>query len=62
MPSKYRTIQDAITALDDLPTTDPAVLAWALARLIDRRVWQVRVARFGVCVYPIGREPEDMFP
>ena len=52
MPSKYRTTQDAINALGHEPLTDPAVLAWALARVVDGRVWEVRVARFGVCIYP----------
>jgi len=53
MASPYRTCQDEIRALEELPCTDPAVLAWALGRIVDRRVWEVRVARFGVCIYPV---------
>lgn len=53
MPSKYRTIQDALNALGDLPMTDPAVLAWALGRVVDRRAWEVRVAEWGVAIYPV---------
>ena len=60
MVSKYRTVQDAINALGDSPATDPAVLAWALARTVDRRIWEVRVARWGVCIYPTGHPPEDL--
>jgi hypothetical protein len=50
--SRFRRTQDQISYLDDLPMSDPAVLAWALARVVDQRVWEVRVARFGVTVYP----------
>jgi hypothetical protein len=50
--TRYRRTQDQINDLGLLPMTDPAVLAWALARIVDPRVWEVRVARFGVTVYP----------
>lgn len=59
MESRYRVIQDAIKDLDDRPLTDPAVLAWALARVVDRRVWEVRVARWGVCLYPREIPPSE---
>jgi hypothetical protein len=52
MPSRYRQTQDHIKDLEAIPMTDPAVLAWALARIVDQRVWEVRVARFGVTVFP----------
>jgi hypothetical protein len=52
MKTRYRAAQDLINDLDILPMTDPAVLAWALARIVDQRVWEVRVARFGVTLYP----------
>jgi hypothetical protein len=52
MKTRYRVSQDLINELEALPTTDPAVLAWALARIVDQRVWEVRVARFGVTLYP----------
>ena len=51
MPSRYRRTQDQINYLDTIPMTDPAVLAWALAKVLDLRSWEVRVARFGVCIY-----------
>ena len=60
MASKYRSFQDGINDLGDAPMMDPAVLAWALAAVVDRRIWEVRVARYGVCVYPIGHPPEDL--
>lgn len=52
MKTRYRAAQDLINDLDALPMTDPVVLAWALARIVDQRVWEVRVARFGVTLYP----------
>jgi hypothetical protein len=50
--SRFRRTQDLINDLGDLPMSDPAVLAWALARIVDQRIWEVRVARFGVTIYP----------
>ena len=58
MTSPYRVVQDAIKAIGTRPSTDTAVLAWALARVLDRRVWEVRVARYGVCIYPVGAQPD----
>jgi hypothetical protein len=52
MSSRYRQTQDQINYLDTIPATDPAVLAWALAKIVDQRVWEVRVARFGVTLFP----------
>jgi hypothetical protein len=58
MASPYRTCQDAIRSLEARSSADPAVLAWALARIVDRSVWEVRVSRFGVCIYPVEQEAE----
>jgi len=59
MPSKYRVTQDAIDQLTTAPMTDTAVLAWALARVVDARCWEVRVAKWGVVIYPVGSCPAE---
>lgn len=52
MKTRYRKTQDLIGDLERLPMQDPAVLAWALARIVDPAAWEVRVSRFGVTLYP----------